>query len=124
LWQTINFVLSFAVITVLFTMILKYLPDVKIAWRDVWLGGVLTALLFTLGKYALGMYLGRSSVSSAYGAAGSLVVLLVWVYYSAQILFFGAEFTQAYATRFGRKPEPTSNAMWAPGHESAAGGGV
>jgi membrane protein len=121
-WQIINFVFSFIIIAVLFTMIFKYLPDVKIAWRDVWLGGALTAFLFTVGKYALGMYLGRSSVSSAYGAAGSLVVLLLWVYYSAQILFFGAEFTQAYATRFGRKPEPASNAIWAPGHKPASGG--
>lgn len=124
IWQSINLALSFAVIAVLFTFMFKYLPDVKIAWRDVWLGGVLTALLFTVGKFALGLYLGRSSVSSAYGAAGSLVIVLLWVYYSAQILFFGAEFTQVYATRFGKKLEPAENAMWAPGQKAAQAGGV
>jgi membrane protein len=124
IWQILNFVLSFAVVAALFTLMFKYLPDVKIAWRDVWLGGVLTALLFTIGKFALGMYLGRSSVSSAYGAAGSLVILLLWVYYSAQILFLGAEFTQVYANRFGKKLEPAANAMWAPGQKAAQAGGA
>jgi membrane protein len=124
IWHGINFAISFAVIALLFTMMFKYLPDVKIAWRDVWLGGVLTALLFTIGKYALGMYLGRSSVTSAYGAAGSLIVVLLWVYYSAQILFFGAEFTQVCANRFGKKLEPADNAMWAPGQKAAQAGGV
>lgn len=123
-WHVVNFVVSFAVIALLFTMMFKYLPDVKIAWRDVWLGGVLTALLFTLGKYALGMYLGRASVSSAYGAAGSLIVVLLWVYYSAQILFFGAEFTQVYANKFGKHLEPAENAMWAPGQKAAQAGGA
>src|SRR4029434_10548072 len=79
----------------------KYVPDAEISWRDVWLGGLLTAVLFTLGKTAIGVYLGQASVGSGYGAAGSMVVLLVWVYYSALILFFGAEFTQAWATRHG-----------------------
>jgi membrane protein len=124
LWQTINFIVSFAVIAALFTLMFKYLPDVKIAWRDVWLGGALTALLFTVGKFGLGMYLGRSSVSSAYGAAGSLVIVLLWVYYSAQILFLGAEFTQVYANRFGKKLEPAENAMWAPGQKAAQAGGA
>lgn len=123
-WQILNFVISFLVIAVLFALMFKYLPDVKIAWRDVWLGGVITAVLFTVGKFALGLYLGRSSVSSAYGAAGSLVVVLLWVYYSAQILFFGAEFTQVYANRFGRKLEPAENAMWAPGQKVAQAGGA
>ncbi|HWN94945.1 MAG TPA: YihY/virulence factor BrkB family protein [Methylomirabilota bacterium] len=124
LWQAINFIVSFVVIAALFTLMFKYLPDVKIAWKDVWLGGVLTAVLFTVGKFALGMYLGRSSVSSAYGAAGSLVIVLLWVYYSAQILFFGAEFTQVYANRFGKKLEPAKNAMWAPGPKEATAGGA
>ncbi len=124
LWQVVNFVVSFAVITLVFTFMFKYLPDVKIAWRDVWLGGAITALLFTIGKFALGMYLGRSSVTSAYGAAGSLVILLLWVYYSAQILFFGAEFTQVYANRFGKKLEPSENAMWAPGPKASEAGGA
>ena len=124
LWHSLNFVISFVVIAAMFTLMFKYLPDVKIGWRDVWLGGALTALFFTIGKFALGMYLGRSGVSSAYGAAGSLVVLLLWVYYSAQILFFGAEFTQVYANRFGKKLEPAENAMWAPGQKAAQAGGA
>jgi membrane protein len=123
-WHAINFIVSFLIIAALFTLMFKYLPDVKIAWKDVWLGGALTALLFTVGKFVLGMYLGRSSVSSAYGAAGSLVIVLLWVYYSAQILFFGAEFTQVYANRFGRKLEPAENAMWAPGQKAAQAGGA
>ncbi len=123
-WQVLNFVISFVVVAVMFTLMFKYLPDVKIAWKDVWLGGALTALLFTIGKFALGMYLGRSSVSSAYGAAGSLVILLLWIYYSAQILFLGAEFTQVYANRFGKKLEPADNAMWAPGQKAAQAGGA
>ncbi len=110
IWQAINFVLSFGVITLLFAMIFKVLPDVKIAWRDVWMGALLTALLFNLGKFLLGLYLGRSSVTSAYGAAGSLVVVLLWVYYSAQILFFGAKFTQIYSARHGPPPTPVSGA--------------
>lgn len=124
LWHALNFLISFALIALLFTLMFKYLPDVKIAWRDVWLGGVVTALLFTLGKFALGMYLGRSSVSGAYGAAGSLIVVLLWIYYSTQILFLGAEFTQVYANRFGRHLEPADNAMWAPGQKVAQAGGV
>jgi membrane protein len=77
----------------------KVLPEARIAWPDVWMGAAMTALLFTIGKFAIGLYLGKSNVASAYGAAGSLVVVLVWVYYSAQILLFGAEFTQVYANR-------------------------
>ena len=110
LWQWINFGVSFGVITLLFAIIFKVLPDVKIAWRDVWIGALLTALLFNLGKYLLGLYLGRSSVTSAYGAAGSLVIVLLWVYYSAQILFFGAKFTQIYSNRYGSHLEPASGA--------------
>jgi membrane protein len=107
-----NVAVAFAVITLLFAMIFKVLPDVKIAWRDVWIGAALTALLFTAGKFALGMYLGKSEVASAYGAAGSLVIVLLWVYYSAQILFFGAEFTQVYANRYGAQLVPKENAEW------------
>ena len=110
LWQGINFVISFGVITLLFAMIFKVLPDAKIAWGDVWIGAFITALLFNLGKYLLGLYLGRSSVSSAYGAAGSLVIVLLWVYYSAQILFFGAKFTQIYSNRHGACIEPVPGA--------------
>lgn len=105
-------VVSFVVITVLFAMIFKVLPDVKVAWRDVWIGGAVTSLLFTGGKFLLGWYLGRSTTISAYGAAGSLVLILLWVYYSAQILFFGAEVTKVYAKRFGVSPQPASYARW------------
>ena len=116
LTQLLNFVLSLAIITLLFAMIFKFLPDAKIAWRDVWIGAFLTALLFTVGKFALGLYLGKSSVASSYGAAGSLIVLLLWVYYSSLILFFGAEFTQVYANRFGSRVAPADNAV--PVHQS------
>ena len=109
--QILNIVLSLAIITLLFAMIFKFLPDAKIAWRDVWIGAFLTAVLFTIGKFALGIYLGKSGVASSYGAAGSLIVLLLWVYYSSQILFFGAEFTQVYANRFGSRVAPADNAV-------------
>jgi membrane protein len=107
-WQTANFFVSFGVVTVLFAMIYKVLPDIKIAWRDVWLGASVTAVLFNIGKFLIGLYIGKSSVASSYGAAGSFAVLLLWVYYSSMVLFLGAEFTQVYATTFGslrdRKP--------------------
>jgi membrane protein len=101
--QLVNFVVSFAVVTLLFAAIFKILPDTDIEWRDVWFGAGLTSVLFVIGKYAIGLYLGKSSVASAHGAAGSLVVLLVWVYYAAQILFFGAEVTQVYASNHGSR---------------------
>jgi membrane protein len=101
LMETGNALLSFAIITCLFAMIYKLLPDVKVAWRDVWIGAAVTAFLFTLGKSLIGLYLGRSAVASVYGAAGSLIVILLWVYYSAQIVFFGAEFTKVYSRRYG-----------------------
>lgn len=101
--QWIQLPVSLGVITVLFAMIFKYLPDTRIEWRDVWLGAGFTALLFVIGKFALGLWLGKGTVGSAYGAAGSLVILLVWIYWSAQILFFGAEFTQVYANEHGSK---------------------
>jgi membrane protein len=114
LLKALNFAISLGIITVLFTMIFKFLPDVKIAWRDVWLGGFITALLFNLGKFLIGIYLGRGSLSSVYGTMGSLVIVLVWVYYSAQILFFGAQFTCLYASRFGVKPQPVGGAEFIP----------
>jgi len=101
--QILNLAISFGVITLLFAMIYRYLPDVKITWKDVWIGSVITALLFVIGKFALGVYIGNGSVGSTYGAAGSIIVLLVWIYYSAQILFFGAEFTQVYAKKYGSR---------------------
>lgn len=109
--EGLTFLVSFGVITLLFAMIFKVLPDVKIAWRDVWVGAVVTALLFTIGKFLIGLYLAKSSVASTYGAAGSLVVLLLWIYYSSQILFLGAEFTQVYATRYGSQIKPSKHAV-------------
>lgn len=102
-WQLLNILVSFGVITLLFAMIYKFLPDVVIHWQDVWIGSAITTLLFIAGKSLLGLYLGQSSFSSTYGAAGSLVIIVAWVYYSAQILFFGAEFTQVYARHYGSK---------------------
>lgn len=106
LLQILNLIISIAVITVLFALIFKFLPDAEIAWRDVWLGAFVTALLFSLGKFLIGLYIGNSTVGSSFGAAGSLVLLLLWIYYSAQILLFGAEFTQVYANQFGSKIVP------------------
>jgi membrane protein len=106
--ELINFIISFVVITFLFAMIFKFLPEINIAWRDVWLGAAVTSALFSLGKFLIGFYLGRSEVGNTFGAAGSLAILLIWIYYSAQILFFGAEFTQVYANKYGSKivPDP------------------
>jgi membrane protein len=106
LLQILNLIISIGVITVLFAFIFKFLPDAEIAWRDVWLGAFVTALLFSLGKFLIGLYLGNSTVGSSFGAAGSLVLLLLWIYYSAQILMFGAEFTQVYANQLGSKIVP------------------
>lgn len=106
-WSTINFLGSLGVVTLLLAMILKVLPDVRIAWRDVWMGAFVTAILFNVGKFLIGYYLGRSSMVSVYGAAGSFIILLLWVYYSAQILFFGAEFTRLYAQRRQNASDPS-----------------
>ena len=111
LWKAINFVISFGVTTVLFALIFKVLPDAKVDWGDVWIGALATAFLFTIGKAALGWYLGRPGTTSAYGAAGSFVALLLWIYYSAQILFLGAEFTQVYAKAYGSQIEPDADAV-------------
>jgi len=111
LWSILNFLLSFGVISLLFALMFKFLPDVKITWGDVAIGAVITALLFTIGKSLISLYLGNSGVGSTYGAAGSLVVLLLWVNFSAQILFFGAEFTQVYANKYGSLIVPTKNAV-------------
>lgn len=106
LWEAINVVVSLGVITVLFAMIYKVLPDVKLVWSDVWVGALVTAGLFTIGKSLIGLYLGTSSLASTYGAAGSVIVILVWVYYSAQIILLGAEFTREYVRQFSRRPPP------------------
>ncbi len=99
--EVLNFVLNFALTAGLFAMIFKWLPETHLAWRDVWVGAVVTAALFSIGRYLIGFYLGRAAVGSTYGAAGAFVVLLVWLYYSTQILIFGAELTFVYAQRFG-----------------------
>jgi membrane protein len=105
IWPLADFVFSFAVVTILFAAIFKILPDVDIGWKDVWLGASATAALFTVGKIVIGLYLGRLIFASAYGAAGSFLVLLAWVYYSAQILFFGAEFTRVYTNYRHRRTQ-------------------
>jgi membrane protein len=104
-------ILDLGVVIVLFAMIFRFLPDVKIAWRDVWIGASLTAVLFVIGKFLLGLYLGSGAAGSAYGAASSLITLLLWIYYSAQILLFGAEFTQVYTHAYGSLVEPESHAV-------------
>jgi membrane protein len=104
-----NLALSFGIVMLLFAMIYRFLPDIRLEWRDVWVGAFITSVLFTIGKFALGLYLGRSGIADAYGAAGSLVLILLWIFYSAQIVLFGAEFTQVYARRYGSlrdKPNP------------------
>jgi membrane protein len=111
LWQIANVVISFAMVTVFFAIIYKILPDVKMLWRDVWAGAVVGGVLFTIGKFLLGLYLGRSGVTSTYGIAGSLVVILIWIYYSAQILLFGAELTRVVTLRHGTRVVPADNAM-------------
>jgi membrane protein len=119
--HVLEIAVSLLVLTFVFAMLYKYVPDAEIGWRDVWLGGFITAVLFTIGKTAIGIYLGRASVGSAYGAAGSMVVLLVWVYYSALIMFFGAEFTHAWATRHGGvTPQPHAMPGAAPQTKSEA----
>src|SRR5437016_6799834 len=109
--MAVYLIFDFAVVVLLFAMIFKFLPDVKIQWRDVWIGAVMTAIFFGIGKWALGLYLGSGAAGSAYGAASSLITLLLWVYYSAQILLFGAEFTQVYAERAGRGVKPDEYAV-------------
>jgi membrane protein len=106
----IDLLISTAIITVLFAAIFKVLPDVEIGWRDVWLGGFVTAVLFQIGKYALGVYFAKATPTSAYGAAGSIVAVLLWACYSSYILFFGAEFTQVYANEYGSRIVPSPNA--------------
>lgn len=113
-WQVVSWGVTLALVTLLFAMIYKWLPDVRMAWTDVGIGAAITAVLFTLGNYLIGLYLGYTSTVSAYGAAGSLISVLMWVYYTSQVFLFGAEFTQVYGTRYGEpviaaeKAEPIS----------------
>ncbi len=112
LWNIVNYVITLAVVSLMFAAIFKFLPDVEFAWKDALIGGVVTAVLFILGQIALGIYLSLGTVGSAFGAAASLVIILVWIYYSAQILFLGAEFTQVYANKYGSGVEPKPNARF------------
>ncbi|HEX5419008.1 MAG TPA: YihY/virulence factor BrkB family protein [Gammaproteobacteria bacterium] len=110
LWQLLNGVVSFAILNVLIAMIFKYLPDAIIEWRDVWFGAFLTSVLFVGGKFVIGLYLGQTGIGSLFGAAGSVVIFMVWVYYAALIFFFGAEITQAVAKHRGRAVRPSGYA--------------
>lgn len=116
LLKVLDFAVSLALVTALFGLMFEFLPERKIAWRDVWLGAAVSALLFVVGQFLLGWYLGRAGVSSGYGSFGGLIVFLIWVYYSAQIMLFGAEFTRVYANRFGSRPTapPAQNLTAAP----------
>ena len=113
-WQAVNVLASVVVATALFALLYRFLPDVRLHWRDVTTGAFVTAVLFTIGQQLIGLYLGQSSVASSYGAAGSVMILLLWVYYSCQILLLGAEFTRVYAQQTGRRPQPESFAEKAP----------
>jgi len=124
--QIAGFLVSFAVISLLFAMMFKWLPDTPIAWRDVWLGAILTAALFEVGKFLIGLYIGKQGLESTYGAAASIVVVLIWVYYSAQLVLMGAEFTNVYARRYGSQKNVASTdrrpaqGKSAPGYFTAA----
>jgi membrane protein len=109
--MSVYLVFDFAVIVLRFAMIFKFLPHAKVQWRDVWIGAVITAIFFGIGKWLLGLYLGSGAAGAAYGPASSLITLLLWVYYSSQILLFGAEFTQVYAGRTGREVKPDKYAV-------------
>jgi membrane protein len=119
MWSVVNLVVSFAIISALFASLFRFLPDVELQWRDVIAGAIMTAVLFTIGKQLIGWYLGQSATTSAYGAAGSVIVLLLWVYYSAQIVLVGAEFTRLYAEHRGT-PQTSPFATHVPGAHTAA----
>lgn len=120
-WQGLNTLVSLGVVTLLFAMIYQFLPDVNLRLRDVWVGALVTAGLFNVGKFLIGLYLGTSGVASSYGAAGSVVVLLIWVYYSSQVVLLGAEFTKAYVERVGGRPTPSAIADEDPAPEATGG---
>ena len=119
IFQIANLVVSFGIIWLLFAVLYKFLPDAKIEWRSVWVGAAITAFLFTLGKFALGFYFGKTNPGSTYGAAGAIILLLLWVSYSCLILFFGAEFTKVYAEKYGHRIEPTKGAIAEKGFENS-----
>ena len=109
--QVIHFVVSIGLITLLFALMFKYIPDIEIPWRSVWPGAAVTAIFFTLGKYLIGLYLGQSNVGTTFGAAGSMALIMLWIYYSSQIVFLGAEFTQVYSRRFAIRGRPSEDAV-------------
>jgi membrane protein len=117
LWQVLDAAVSLLVLTAAFAMIFKFLPDVELGWGDVWVGAGITAVLFVVGQYLLGLYLSHTSTASAFGAAGAVVLLMVWIYYAAQILLYGAEITQLHALRRGSGLVPGENAVWVEGRE-------
>jgi membrane protein len=110
-FRLISFVISFAVITILFTLMFKILPDVKIKWKNVWIGAIITTLLFIAGKFALGLYFGKANPGSTYGAAGSVILIMLWVNYSSMIVFFGAEYTKQFSLHYGEKLQPKKDAV-------------
>lgn len=110
-FRLVSFVISFGVITVLFTLMFKILPDVKVKWRNVWIGAMITSLLFIAGKFALGLYFGKANPGSTYGAAGSVILIMLWVNYSSMIVFFGAEYTKQFSLHFGEKLQPKKDAV-------------
>lgn len=118
--QSVNLLVSLGLVTLLFAMIFKFIPDIEISWKNVWLGAAITALFFAIGKSLIGLYLGRSDIGNTFGAAGSMALIMIWVYYSSQILFFGAEFTQVYAKRSGKQARPDEHAERAQRKPSAA----
>ena len=111
IFRLLDFIVSLGVVTVLFASIYKFLPDAKISWKDVWIGAIMTSVLFVVAKFALGLYFGKSDPGSTYGAAGSIILIMLWVSYAGLILLFGAEFTQVYSNRYGKKVQPTSTAV-------------
>jgi membrane protein len=120
LWQVVDFVVPLAIFIPVFALLFKFVPDVKIRWKDVWVGAIVTSVLFVIGKVGLGLYLGRSGTTSAYGAAGAFMALLLWVYYSSLIIFFGAEVTQCWARFAGTPITPAKDAQWL-GRDKAIG---
>jgi membrane protein len=110
-FKVLDFIVSLGVVTVLFASIYKFLPDAKISWRDVWIGAIMTSVLFVIAKFALGLYFGKSDPGSTYGAAGSIILIMLWVSYAGLILLFGAEFTQVFANQYGKKVQPTDTAV-------------
>jgi membrane protein len=119
LGHVIHFVVSLGITTSLFSLMFRFIPDAHVAWKDVWLGGFVTAVLFTIGQVGIGLYLGKTSIGSAYGAASSLMIVLVWIFFSSCILFLGAEFTQVYAEMYGSRIRPTDNAVRIPDGQTA-----